>query len=139
MSPTVDLRSTYLYAEGADLVRVESSALWPRLMNGTPTSPEAERVARGEGWLVGVFTYDETWPTWEMHPLADEVVHVTAGDLEFVLDEAGSERRVRVGAGETLVVPRGAWHTAIVHAKGAAVHVTFGKGTEHRPVQGDRG
>ena len=134
MSPLLDLRSTYLYAEGPDLVRVEASSLWPRLIDGTPTSPEAERVAQGAGWLVGVFTYAATWTTWEMHPEADEVVHVTAGDIEFVLDEGGREQRVRCGAGDTIVVPRGAWHRAIVHTPGAAVHVTFGKGTEHRPV-----
>jgi mannose-6-phosphate isomerase-like protein (cupin superfamily) len=133
MTPLVDLKSTYLYAEGPDLVRVEASSLWRRLIDGTPTSPEAERVAQGAGWLVGVFTYDASWPSWEVHPEGDEIVHVTAGDLEFVLEEEGRERRVRAGAGETIVVPRGAWHRAIVHAPGAAVHVTFGKGTDHRP------
>jgi mannose-6-phosphate isomerase-like protein (cupin superfamily) len=136
MSALLDLRSTYLYAEGPDLVRVESSDLWRRLIDGTPTSPEAERVAHGAGWLVGVFVYEATWPSWEMHPEADEVVHVTAGDLELVLDEEGRERRVRAGVGDTIVVPRRAWHRAIVHTPGAAVHVTFGKGTEHRPVAG---
>ena len=76
MSPLVDLRSTYLYADGPDLVRVEAASLWRRLIDGTPTSPEAERVAHGAGWLVGVFVYEASWPSWEMHPEADEVVCV---------------------------------------------------------------
>src|SRR6202044_923293 len=129
MSPLVDLRSTYLYADGPDLVRVEAASLWRRLIDGTPTSPEAERVAHGAGWLVGVFVYEASWPSWEMHPEADEVVHVSSRDIELVLDEEGGERRVRGAAGATIVVPRGACHRATVHAPGAAVHVTFGKGT----------
>jgi quercetin dioxygenase-like cupin family protein len=69
-----------------------------------------------------------------MHPEADEVVHVTRGRIEFVLDTGGREERVEVRAGATLVVPKGAWHTAIVHEAGEALHITFGRGTEHRPV-----
>ncbi len=136
MTPLVDLRSTYLYAEGPELVRVEASSLWPRLIEGKTTTPEAEVVARGAGWLVGVFAYEATWTSWEVHPEGDEIVHVTAGDLELVLEEQGRERRVRAGAGQTIVVPKGAWHRAIVHAPGAAVHVTYGKGTDHRPFDG---
>jgi quercetin dioxygenase-like cupin family protein len=69
-----------------------------------------------------------------MHPEADEVVHVVKGHIEFVLDVDGRQQRVEVRAGATLVVPRGAWHTAIVHEQGEALHVTYGKGTQHRPV-----
>jgi mannose-6-phosphate isomerase-like protein (cupin superfamily) len=134
MTPTVDLTKTYLYAEGADLVRVNVETLWPRLMSGVPAGPAEERVANGAGWLIGVFRYTDTWTSWEMHPEADEVVHVVKGRIEFVLDEAGHERRVAVAAGATLVVPKGAWHTAIVHEPGEALHVTYGRGTEHRPV-----
>jgi mannose-6-phosphate isomerase-like protein (cupin superfamily) len=134
MEPVVDLTKTYLYAEGADLVPVTAETLWKRLMSDVPAGPAEERVARGSGWLIGVFRYGETWSTWEMHPEADEVVHILAGAITFVLDEAGRERRVEVRAGTTLVVPRGAWHRAIVHEPGEALHVTFGKGTEHRPA-----
>jgi mannose-6-phosphate isomerase-like protein (cupin superfamily) len=130
----LNLRSTYLYAEGASLVRVDSDALWKRLMGGAPAGPEAEQVARGLGWLVGLHHYGESWSLWEMHPEGDEIVHVVAGAFEFVLDTAGSEKSVQVQAGLTLVVPKGVWHRAIVHTPGDAVHITFGKGTQHRPV-----
>lgn len=134
MNPTIDLSKTYLYAEGADLVRVNAETLWPRLMSDVPAGAAEERVANGAGWLIGLFHYTETWTTWEMHPEADEVVHVVTGHIEFVLDAAGHEQRIEVRAGTTLVVPKGAWHRAIVHERGEAVHVTYGKGTEHRPV-----
>ena len=93
MSPTVDLTKTYLYAEGADLVRVNTETLWPRLMSNVPAGPAEERVANGSGWLIGVFQYTETWTSWEMHPEADEVVHVVKGRIEFVLDVDGREQR----------------------------------------------
>jgi mannose-6-phosphate isomerase-like protein (cupin superfamily) len=134
MSPTIDLTQTYLYAEGADLVRVNTETLWPRLMSNVAAGPAEERVANGSGWLIGIFRYAETWTSWEMHPEADEVVHVVKGRIELVLEVGGREQRVEVRAGATLVVPRGAWHTAIVHEPGEAPHVTYGKGTEHRPV-----
>jgi uncharacterized cupin superfamily protein len=134
MTPTIDLSKTYLYAEGAHLIRVTAETLWPRLMNNVPAGPAEERVASGSGWLIGVFRYTETWSTWEMHPEADEVVHLVKGRIEFVLDVAGREQRIEVLAGTTLVVPKGTWHTAIVHERGEALHVTYGKGTEHRPV-----
>ena len=60
MSPTIDLTKTYLYAEGADLVRVNTETLWPRLMSNVPAGPAEERVANGSGWLIGVFQYAET-------------------------------------------------------------------------------
>ncbi len=134
-NPILNLRSTYLYAEGATLLRVDADALWKRLMGGAPAGPEAEQVAQGNGWLVGLHHYGENWPLWEMHPEADEIVHVVAGAFEFVLDLGGPEARAQVSAGQTLVVPRGAWHRAIVHSPGDAVHITFGRGTKHRPVE----
>jgi len=130
----VNLRSTYLYADGPSLLRVDADLLWKRLMGGAPAGPEAEQVAQGSGWLVGLFHYGENWPMWEMHPEADEIVHVVAGDFEFVLDAGGPEQRVAVKTGQTFVVPKGVWHRAIVNTEGDAVHVTFGKGTKHRPV-----
>lgn len=134
VTPTLDLHETYLYADGTDLVRVTAEALWPRLISGVPAGAAEERVATGNGWLIGIFDYTETWPTWEMHPEGDEVVHLVRGRVEFVLEVEGREQRVEVRAGTTLVVPKGAWHTAIVHEQGEAVHVTCGRGTDHRPV-----
>jgi hypothetical protein len=60
-------------------------------------------------------------------------VHVFKGRFEFVNVGATSSASF-VAAGETLVVPKGAWHTAVVHEAGEALHVTHGNGTVHRPA-----
>lgn len=88
----------------------------------------------GHGWLVSEFSCTEDWPNWEMHPEADELVYVLAGDLELLIEEATGVRRVRVQDRGLVIVPRGAWHTARVHAPSRMLHVTMGAGTRHRPI-----
>ena len=80
--------------------------------------------------LVQTFTFDEPWPTWEMHPEGDEFVYLLAGDTDFLLREGSAERRVRVSEpGTYVVVPKGAWHTARPHAATTMLFVTPGEGT----------
>ena len=73
--------------------------------------------------LVSQFSFDEPWPTWEVHPEGDEMVLLLSGDTDMVLaGEDGSETIMRVSTpGEYVVVPKGAWHTARPHAPNASI------------------
>lgn len=83
--------------------------------------------------LIASFSFDEDWPTWEIHPQGDEFVCLLSGDAEMVLSTGDGERRVRLNApGSFVIVPRGTWHTAKIHAPTSMLFVTPGQGTENR-------
>jgi hypothetical protein len=80
--------------------------------------------------LVQRFSFDEPWPTWEVHPAGDEFVYLLEGDTDFLLWQDGKEQRVRVSeSGSYVVVPRRAWHTAQPHRSTTMLFVTPGAGT----------
>lgn len=80
--------------------------------------------------LIQRFSFDEAWPTWEVHPKGDEFVYLLEGDTDFLLRIDGEDRRVRVNEpGSYVVVPRGTWHTARPHAPTTMLFVTPGEGT----------
>jgi len=83
--------------------------------------------------LVSSFSFDDDWPTWEMHPHGDEFVCLLAGDVEFLLRGPAGERQVRLQTpGSFVIVPEKTWHKAIVNAPSQMVFVTPGQGTENR-------
>ena len=87
--------------------------------------------------LVSRHSFDSSWPTWEMHPHGDEFVYLLEGDTDFVLSEAGTERRIRINRpGDYLVVPKGAWHIAHPHAPTTMLFVTPGDGTLNQETPG---
>ena len=80
--------------------------------------------------LIQRFSFEEDWPTWEVHPEGDEFVYLIEGDTEFLLRENGSDRVVRVDRpGSYVVVPKGVWHTARPKAPTTMLFVTPGEGT----------
>ena len=81
--------------------------------------------------LVSQFSFDEPWPTWEVHPHGDELVFLISGDTDMVLaDEDGSEVIMRVSTpGEYVVVPKGSWHTARPYQSTTMLFITPGEGT----------
>ncbi len=86
-----------------------------------------------EGRLVSMHIFTESWDSWEMHPLGDEVVICTAGEITLVQElPDGSEGRMTLGAGQYAINPAGVWHTADVAASATAVFITAGAGTEGR-------
>ncbi|MCX2980335.1 cupin domain-containing protein [Halieaceae bacterium IMCC14734] len=88
--------------------------------------------------LISEFSFDQPWPTWEMHPNGDEFVYLLAGDTDMVLWQAGVERVVRINTpGEYVVVPKGAWHTARPHSATSMLFVTPGEGTLNAEVPPD--
>lgn len=87
-----------------------------------------------EGRLVSMYTFTESWDSWEMHPVGTEVVLCTAGEMTLHQEHAdGTADRVTIRAGEYAINPPGTWHTADVAGEATAVFITAGLGTEHRP------
>lgn len=87
-----------------------------------------------EGRLVSMYTFTESWDSWEMHPVGTEVVLCTAGEMTLHQEHAdGTTDRVTIRAGEYAINPPGTWHTADVAGEATAVFITAGLGTEHRP------
>ena len=90
--------------------------------------------------LISSFSFEEDWPTWEVHPHGDEFVCLLAGDAEMTLAMPGGDQTVQLSeAGSFVIVPRGTWHTAKIHAPTRMLFVTPGQGTENReqPVRAD--
>lgn len=132
MKEPLDLHNEYLLIADSDLEPLAADGFWERLFSDADFN---SRV--GAGWLVAAFEVNDDWASWEMHPQADEVVHVTGGRLEVILDDAGSTRTLSVSAGETLIVPAGVWHTIDVVEPGGTLNITHGDGTRHRPRSDD--
>lgn len=86
-----------------------------------------------EGRLVSMWTFSESWTSWEMHPRGDEVVVCVSGSLTLVQEVDGQERKIVLGTGEYAINPPGVWHTADVTGSATALFITAGAGTEHRP------
>ncbi|PRC93504.1 cupin domain-containing protein [Solimicrobium silvestre] len=96
--------------------------------------PEAEMERYGSGWLVSEFEFSVDWPTWEMHPNADEFVYLLSGSVEVHLEQQDGLRKVTLNGSGAVVVPRGIWHTVKVIAPSRMLHVTRGAGTQLRPA-----
>jgi uncharacterized cupin superfamily protein len=87
-----------------------------------------------EGRLVCVIAQDATWDGWERHPAGEELVYLLSGRVDVVQELDGVEHVVEVRPGDAMINPANVWHTARVHEPGAALFVTPGAGTEHRPL-----
>ncbi len=85
----------------------------------------------GNHMLVSQFSFDEPWPTWEVHPKGDELVLLLSGDTDLVISNPdGKETVLRVSRqGDYVVVPKGAWHTARPHKPTSMLFMTPGEGT----------
>ncbi len=87
-----------------------------------------------DGRLVSMHTFTESWTTWEMHPVGEELVLCTSGSITLVQELDGEHVRGTISAGEYAINPAGVWHTAEVDSPATAVFITAGLGTEMRPV-----
>lgn len=92
------------------------------------------RTDLDDGRLVSMNRQVGDWPHWEMHPAGDEVLLLLSGEVRVILEQRGRTRRVTMKAGQSLIVPKGAWHRAVVKKPGNMVFITPGAGTQHRPV-----
>lgn len=83
--------------------------------------------------LVSYSSMDQDWPTWEMHPAGEEFVCLLSGTADFVLQQDGAEKVVRLDKpGSYVIVPRGVWHTARISKTCSMLFITPGEGTENR-------
>lgn len=126
-SVAFDLKSTYVHlADGPAAVAVPVGPdFWQRI---------GERQDLQRGRLVTRFQQSRTWDHWEMHPAGEEVLILLSGALDLILDEDGTHRTVAMRAGDTFIVPRGIWHRGIVIEAGELMGITYGEGTQHRPI-----
>lgn len=95
----------------------------------------SERTASdgAEGRLVTFYRFSQSWDSWEMHPVGDEVVLCTEGQITLHQEfPDGRTEQVTIGAGDYVINPPGVWHTADVTGECAALFITAGQGTEHR-------
>ena len=84
--------------------------------------------------LVSRFTFDKSWPTWEMHPIGHEVVLCTAGKMILHQEHTdGTRSEVTLEAGQYAINPPGVWHTADIPKSATGVFITAGMGTQIRP------
>lgn len=87
-----------------------------------------------EGRLVSQHTFTEGWPSWEMHPLGDEVVICVSGEMLLTQEfPDGHSEQVTLAAGDYTINPPGVWHIADVEKEASAIFITAGEGTQHRP------
>ena len=98
-------------------------------------APYVERNAADgtEGRLVSLYSFSESWTSWERHPMGDEAVICTAGEITLIQESPDGPRKVTLRAGHYAINPRGVWHTADVAQHATALFITAGVGTEHRP------
>jgi Domain of unknown function (DUF3291) len=122
--PSVDY--AFLSRNGSSAVFEGGEKFW--------SLPDEELEKLGHGWLVSEFTCREDWANWEMHPEGDELVYLLEGHVELLVEEPDGIRQLCMRGRGFAIIPRGAWHTARVHAPSRLLHVTMGAGTRHRPV-----
>lgn len=95
---------------------------------------EAELADCSDGWLVSEYLFETDWPTWEMHPHADEFVYLLSGAATLYLEHADGVREMVLAGSGAVIIPRGVWHTARIAVPSRMLHVTRGAGTETRPA-----
>ena len=87
-----------------------------------------------EGRLVSMYSFAESWDSWEMHPKGHEVVVCTSGTITLTQEYPdGRSGQVTLTAGEYAINDPGVWHTADVESEATALFITAGEGTQHRP------
>jgi mannose-6-phosphate isomerase-like protein (cupin superfamily) len=115
-----------LCADGTSKQFPGGAAFWSLPMQ------ELERV--GSTWLVTEHECSENWPSWEIHPNADEFVYLIEGAATLLLEQGTSIREIDIVGGNGVVVPKGTWHTLKTNAHCRMLFVTMGAGTRNRPA-----
>jgi mannose-6-phosphate isomerase-like protein (cupin superfamily) len=121
-----DLETTYLGLDGSG--RVASLPVGPDFWRTVSDNPDAG------GMLVTVGTGAGDWEHWEMHPAGDEVLVLLEGRLRMIFERPGGEEAHALTPGATLIVPAGVWHRAAAQRDVRMLFMTYGAGTQHKPV-----
>ena len=86
-----------------------------------------------EARVVALYNFSARWTSWERHPVGDEAVICTAGEITLIQELPDGPQSVVLRPGDYAINPRGVWHTADVADHATALFITAGVGTEHRP------
>lgn len=87
-----------------------------------------------EGRLVSLFDFAESWDSWEMHPVGDELVVCLDGAITLIQElPDGRFHSAMLRPFEYAINPAGTWHTADVAEPAKALFITAGQDTQHRP------
>lgn len=106
---------------------LDGGDFWPRLMGGQLGNFHHE-------YLVTSIPQSQSWTSWEMHPLGEEIVCLLSGRVTLIQERDGAPVRTELTRpGEFAVNPRGTWHTADVHGESLLLFITAGEGTQTRP------
>jgi mannose-6-phosphate isomerase-like protein (cupin superfamily) len=122
----LDLERTYLGLDGKGAVR--PLPVGPDFWETLDQNPAAR------GTLVTQGVSDGDWAHWEMHPKGDEVVYLLDGDVTMIFERRRGEERVRLTPRQAVVVPAGVWHRALVPVPSRLLFMTYGEGTQHKPL-----
>jgi mannose-6-phosphate isomerase-like protein (cupin superfamily) len=119
-----DLASRYVKLDADDRGRevAVDAEFWPQI----DLRPEY-----AHGRLVMVFEFVADWPTWEVHPAGEELVCVLEGAMTLILRLPEGDRALEVGAGQSVLIPCGTWHTARLAQRCRALFVTPCAGTRN--------
>lgn len=125
----IDLEKEYVFLQhdGRSGVMDGGDTFWSQ------STEELERY--GRGWLITQYRFFEDWTSWEMHPEADEIVHLSEGEVQVHLEREGVASVIELKDRGTAVIPKGAWHTVKVLRSARLLLVTMGAGTQLRPVE----
>jgi quercetin dioxygenase-like cupin family protein len=94
--------------------------------------PATFSLQRYAGWAMNVLTMVSDAPhNGEMHPDGDEIIHVLSGKFRVTLDSP-EPKVIEVGAGEGIIIRRGAWHKIHVLEPCTLVTLVPGPGFEYR-------
>jgi len=131
------LAERHFFLAGADALPIDVPVgeMWAQLMSGQPTDPVVAQVATADGWLVSTYEMHESMSSAEMHPDGDELHYLVSGALDLVLEhDARDDDVVELRAGDSARVERGVWHRFVVREPAFGLAITFGRGTQHRPL-----
>lgn len=137
MDDAAPLSERYCFLTGneARVIDMPVPEFWQQLISGNPSHPVVADVATADGWLVTAYEMVGDMEHSEMHPEGDEFHYLVSGHLELVLEEEAGDRVVDLVPGASAVVARGVWHRFVVREPGVGVALTFGRGTQHRPLR----
>ena len=124
--PAFDLETTYLGLDGVGgVTAMRGGAEFWQTIGANPAA---------HGTLVTVSGGEGDWAHWETHPQGDEVLVLLEGRLRMVFERDGGDEITEMSPGATLVVPAGTWHRAVDQRGVRMLFITYGAGTQHKPV-----
>jgi mannose-6-phosphate isomerase-like protein (cupin superfamily) len=130
MATTQDIEPGQRIDLTREVVGLASSDRRARLVAQTGGPPQ-----RIDGLTIGSAKIDGPAPhDGEMHPDGDELLDLLSGGVTVTLELADGDRRVELGAGDAVVVPKGVWHQITMREPAQLIHITPGPNGDARPL-----